>query len=295
MRILVIGRNGQLARELERLGAPSGSTLEFAARPQIDLAEPQTLAALVAERRPDLVINAAAYTAVDKAETEADLAHLVNAEGPGALARACAKAGAALVHVSTDYVFDGSKAGPYLETDPIAPVNAYGRSKAAGEAAVLQSGARAAVVRTAWVYSAEGANFVRTMLRLAETREELGVVADQRGRPTWARDLAEAVLALGARLVAEDEAARGVFHFSNGGEATWADFAEAIFEDSKARGGPSARVRRITTAEFPTPAARPANSRLDTAKFTTVTGLTPRPWREALGLCLDELVGPKAR
>lgn len=293
MRILAIGREGQLARALARLGVPAGNTLEFAGRPEIDLARPDTLAVLIADRRPDLVINAGAYTAVDKAESEEDQALLVNGAGPGALARACADAGAALVHVSTDYVFDGSKAEPYLETDPIAPLNAYGRSKAAGETAVLASGANAAVLRTAWVYSAHGANFVKTMLRLAADREEVGVVADQLGRPTWAADLAQAALTVGGILARADGRAGGIFHFSNSGEATWADFAEAVFEGSRARGGPSARVRRIATADFPTPAPRPANSRLDTAGFEQATGMAPRPWREALGLCLDELVGPK--
>ena len=292
MKILVIGRDGQLARELARLGAPAGDEISFAARPEVDLAAPETVAARIEGDQPDLVINAAAYTAVDKAESEPDVAMAVNATGPGALARACAATGASLVHISTDYVFDGTKTAPYVETDPVAPVNAYGRSKAEGEAAVLASGARAGVIRTAWVYSAHGANFVKTMLRLAGDREEVGVVADQLGRPTWAGDLARASLVLGAALAGGDERARGVFHFSNTEDATWADFAEAVFEGSARRGGPSARVRRIATADFPTPAPRPANSRLDTAKFAAVAGYAPPPWRSSLELCLDQLLVP---
>ena len=291
LRILVIGRDGQLARELARLSLPAGDELIFAARPEADLTRPETLVAAVAAHRPGLVINAGAYTAVDKAESDYAAAMAAYGTGPAALAWACAAAGAALVHVSTDYVFDGTKAGAYVETDPIAPLNAYGRSKAEGETGVLGSGANAAVIRTAWVYSAHGTNFVKTMLRLAETRDEVAVVADQLGRPTWAGDLARAALDIGVLLAAEDGRARGMFHFSGEGDATWADFAEAVFEGSARRGGPSARVRRITTAEFPTPAARPANSRLASAKFAGLAGYAPPPWRESLGPCLDELVG----
>jgi dTDP-4-dehydrorhamnose reductase len=175
-----------------------------------------------------------------------------------------------------------------VETDPIAPLGAYGRTKAEGEALVAASGARAAILRTSWVYSPFGANFVKTMLRLAESRDEVGVVADQLGRPTAAADLAEAVLAMGGRLLADDAAAQGVFHYAGEGEASWADFAEAVFDASARRGGPRPRVRPITTAEFPTPARRPVNSRLDTAKIEGL-GVRPRPWREALETCLDRL------
>jgi dTDP-4-dehydrorhamnose reductase len=245
-------------------------------------------AEVVRARRPDLVLIAAAYTAVDRAESEEETARLVNADAPGAIARACAETGAGLLHVSTDYVFDGAKPEPYVEEDPIAPASAYGRTKAEGEAAIRASGARAAIVRTSWVYSPFGANFVKTMLRLAESREEVGVVADQLGRPTAAADLAAALLELGLRMTRRDIAAEGLFHYAGAGDATWADFAEAVFAASAGRGGKQPRVRRIPTAEFPTPARRPANSRLDTAKIEGL-GVRPRPWREALEICLDRL------
>lgn len=284
--VLVIGKTGQLARELALADTPL--TLEFLGRDTLDLARPAEAAEVVRARRPTLVLIAAAYTAVDRAEAEEETARLVNAESPGAIARACVETGAGLLHVSTDYVFDGSKPEPYVEDDPIAPASAYGRTKAEGEAAIRASGARAAIVRTSWVYSPFGANFVKTMLRLAESRDEVGVVADQLGRPTAAADLAAALLELGSRMAARDVTAEGLFHYSGAGDATWADFAEAIFASSARRGGKTAAVRRITTAEFPTPARRPANSRLDTARIEGL-GVRPRPWREALEICLDRL------
>lgn len=261
----------------------------FLGREDLDLARPDDAAAAVEAARPDVVVIAAAYTAVDRAESEEALAHVVNAEAPGAIARACAGTGAALVHVSTDYVFDGTKPDPYVEADPVAPVSAYGRTKAAGERAVLDSGAPTAVIRTSWVYSPWGANFVKTMLRLARERDELRVVADQQGRPTSAADLADAVLAVAERLAAGDEAVRGLLHYAGGGDATWANFAEAIVAGAEARGGRAVPVRRIATAEFPTPAPRPANSRLDTAKINAL-GVASPPWRESLSRCLDELL-----
>ena len=287
-RVLVIGKTGQLARELAAASPPAGFQLEMLGRDQMDLSRPEDAAQAVRDRAPDLVLLAAAYTAVDKAETDEAAARLVNAEAPGAIARVCAELGAPLVHVSTDYVFDGSKPEPYGESDPIAPIGAYGRTKAEGEALIAASAARAAVLRTSWVYSPYGANFVKTMLRLAESRDEVSVVGDQLGRPTAAADLAAAVLAMGERLLQDEAAAEGVFHYSGAGDATWAEFAEAIFEGAARRGRPGARVRRITTAEFPTPARRPANSRLNTAKIEGL-GVPPRPWREALDICLDRL------
>ncbi len=237
------------------------------------------------------MINAAAYTAVDKAESEPDAAMALNRDGPAALARACADLDIPLVHISTDYVFDGTKPAPYVETDPKAPISVYGRSKSEGEDQIAASGARSAVIRTAGVYSSHGTNFLRTMLRLAETRDEIGVVADQVGRPTWAKDLAEASLAVAVRALDRDPAALGVFHYAGAGDASWADFAEAIFTNARARGAKAARVRRITTAEFPTPTKRPANSRLDTSKIEHELGLVPRDWRDACTLCLDDLLG----
>ena len=291
-RILVTGASGQLGVELQRAHLPANWTLLRPTRADLDLSETSRLARAIEALAPDAIINTAAYTAVDKAESEPDLAFALNRDAPEALAHAAARRGAPLVHLSTDYVFDGAKAGAYVETDARSPIGAYGRSKAAGEVAVLAAPARAAIVRTSWVFSAHRANFVKTMLRLGESNAEVRVVADQHGRPTAASDLAAACIALTERLLARDEAARGVFHFANAGDATWADFAEAIFAGAEARGRAPVRVRRIATAEFPTAAQRPANSRLDTTRFETALAITPRPWREALNECLDELLRP---
>jgi dTDP-4-dehydrorhamnose reductase len=227
---------------------------------------------------------------VDKAESEPDLAFALNRDAPAAMAEAARALGAALVHVSTDYVFNGEGERPYREDDPKAPLGTYGRSKSEGEDAVMRTGARAAIVRTSWVFSPHRANFVKTMLRLGETRDEVGVVADQHGRPTAARDLADACVHMGERLLKGEDAARGVFHFANAEDASWADFADAIFAGAARRGRKTVRVKRISTAEFPTPAKRPANSRLDTAKISALRGAEPRPWRAALEDCLDDLL-----
>ncbi len=284
MRVVVVGRSGQLATELVRLAAPSRVTLEAFGRDRFDQSNIAEIAANLGALRPDAVINAAGFTAVDAAETQADAAFALNRDGPAALARACADLGAPLVHLSTDYVFDGAKDGPYVEGDSKAPLNIYGRSKSEGEDAVLASGARAVVLRTSWVFASHGANFVRTMLRLSETRDEISVVADQRGRPTWARDLAQCCLGLAIRARDGDERVLGLLHFAGADDATWADFAEAIF----AGAGKATRVKRISTADYPTPARRPLNSRLDTAKIRAL-GFEPRSWRDALLLCLSEL------
>ena len=290
-KILVLGRSGQVARELDKLGAPPGFDLQFAGRERLDLgaADPRPL---LDEVRPAAVVNAAAYTAVDKAESEPEAAFALNRDAPAALARACAEAKIPLIHFSTDYVFDGTKPEPYVETDPVHPTGVYGASKAAGEAAVLAAGGPAIVLRTSWVYSAFGANFVKTMLRLAATRDEIGVVADQLGRPTWAEDCARGALRA-VRALLDGEIGRAErFHLSGEGDATWADFAEAIFAESAARGGPAARVRRIATADYPTPARRPANSRLDCAKLVRTLDFPLRPWRQSLSACFEELETP---
>jgi dTDP-4-dehydrorhamnose reductase len=291
--LLVLGGQGQVAREIGRVADRFGFAPTFAGRETVDLLTEDGLE-LLASTPPAAGSNAAAYTAVDKAEQEADAAFRLNRDIPRTWATACADAGVAFVHISTDYVFDGSKPTPYAEDDPIRPLGAYGESKAAGEAAVLAAGGDFAIVRTAWVYSAHGANFVRTMLRVAGQRDEVGVVDDQRGCPTWAGDVAEATLRLALRLRDSDRGARGVFHAAGEGEATWADFAEVIFAGSAARGGPAARVKRITTADYPTPARRPANSRLDSAKLERTLGWRPPPWRERLGPCLDQLLASAA-
>lgn len=282
--ILVIGRGGQLARALVRRGMARGVPLDVIGRPEIDLLTPETIAREIAVRRPSAVINPAAYTAVDKAEDDQEAARRINADAPEAMARAAAGVGSAFVQVSTDYVFAGDKDGAYVETDPVAPKGVYGATKLEGETRSLAANTRTIVLRTAWVYDATGANFVRTMLRLASLRDELGVVADQRGCPTFADDLADAALS-----VALNPVQGGVYHCAGAGETTWAGFAEEIFARSAARGGPSARVRHITTAEFPTRAKRPANSRLDCAKLAKDYGVGLRAWREALAACMDEI------
>ncbi|MDZ4690980.1 dTDP-4-dehydrorhamnose reductase [Terricaulis sp.] len=282
--ILVIGRNGQLARALVRRAAARGVAIEVLGRPEIDLMAPDSAAREISARKPSVVLNAAAYTAVDKAEDDAETAQQINANAPEAMARAAADVGAAFVQVSTDYVFAGDKDGAYVETDAVAPNGVYGATKLEGEQRSLAANARTIVMRTAWVYDASGANFVRTMLRLSSTRDELGVVADQRGCPTFADDLADAALS-----VALKPQRFGVYHCAGAGETTWADFAEEIFAQSRALGGPRAAVRKITTAEFPTRAKRPANSRLDCTKLARDYGVVMRPWREALSACMDEI------
>lgn len=283
--LLVLGRSGQLARALAGL-APK---LEFAAtclgRPEVELLQADA-GALIERHRPALMVNAAAYTAVDRAESEPEAAFALNAELPGRFARAAAAAGVPFLQVSTDYVFEGTQ-GPYREDDARNPLGVYGRSKAAGEDAVLEADGPSAVVRTSWVYAAGGANFVATMLRLAEGRETVRVVADQRGCPTPAEDVARACILLGAELLAGRAAAAGVFHAAGAGEASWADFAEAIFALSAVQGGPSARVERITTADYPTAARRPADSRLDCSRLERTLGWRPGPWRARL----EETIG----
>lgn len=287
--VLVVGETGQLARELARAAWAPGVEVTFAGRDIIDLARPETATAVVAAMKPGVVVNAAAYTAVDKAESEADQAFLVNRDGPAALARAAAAVGAPVIHVSTDYVFDGTKDGAYTEDDPVAPVSVYGRSKEAGERAVREAAERHVILRTAWVYSPFGNNFVKTMLRLGAEREELRVVADQRGCPTAAADIAAAIV----RLAGADHG-WGTYHYSGAGPTTWHGFAEAIFAGAAARGAKvPARVSAIGTADYPTPAVRPANSVLDCTRIDRVHGIVARNWREALEDCLDALIGPR--
>jgi dTDP-4-dehydrorhamnose reductase len=281
--ILVIGTGGQVARALQRRAAARGMRLATLGRPEIDLARPAEVRKQLEGRDFSLIINAAAYTAVDKAEDD-ERVFVVNGEGACALAEAAARRGAPIVHFSTDYVFAGDKQAPYVETDPTAPATAYGASKLLGELAVLDANPRAIVLRTAWVFDAAGANFVRTMLRLAKRRDEVSVVADQQGCPTLADDLADAALD-----IAQKPHRFGLYHCAGGGETNWAEFARDIFTQSHARGGPHAGVRPITTAEFPTRAKRPANSRLDCAKLAADYGVVLRPWREALSACMDEI------
>lgn len=293
MRIAVTGKTGQVVTSMiERAG--DGVTIIPLGRPEMDLADPATIAPALAAARADVVVSAAAYTAVDRAESEAEAAFAVNATGAGGVAAAASALGLPLIHISTDYVFDGSKSEAYCESDPVAPLGVYGASKLAGEQAVIEAAPDAVILRTAWVYSPFGANFVKTMLRLAETREELGVVADQIGNPTSALDIADTVLAIAQRLYGEPaQAPRGTFHMTGGGEASWADLAEAIFAISAECGGPTARVRRISTAEYPTPAARPANSRLDATRLYDTYGMRLPDWRASLASTVTRLVKQK--
>jgi len=285
--ILVFGRNGQVASELAALAPGRGLDLTLSGREDFDLMAGDP-GEHVRQHRPAAVINASAYTAVDAAETDPGPARRLNAEVPGELARACAELGIPFVHFSTDYVFDGSQDAPYLETDALAPLGVYGETKAEGEAAVQAAGGRWAVLRTSWVFSAHGGNFIKTMLRLARERDEVGVVADQSGRPTWARDAALAALAAVDVMTLSGEAV-GIAHVAGADDASWADLAEGVFSELDRRGARRPRLKRITTADFPTAARRPANSRLGALRPDALPGWNARPWAEALSACLDEI------
>ena len=289
--VLVTGASGQLGTELRRLTWPDDWQVTAIDVAELDLTDTTAIAARVAERPWAAIINGAAYTAVDRAESDVVAAWAINALAPAALAAACAKAAIPLVQVSTDYVFDGTKAGAWEPTDPVAPLGVYGASKLGGELAVRTSGARHAIVRTAWVVSAHGNNFVKTMLRLAADRNALRVVDDQHGSPTAAADLAAALATIAVRLADDPAAPTGSFHFSNAGPVSWAGFAREIFAQSAARGGPAANVEGIATSDYPTPARRPANSLLSHDAIGRAYGIAPRPWQSALGDILDELIG----
>lgn len=286
MRILISGRDGQVARSLAERG-PAIDWI-FAARPYCDLAEPGSFAAAIEAARPDLVINAAAYTAVDRAEDEEVLAHRINADAAGEGALAAANLNIPFVQLSTDYVFDGSGTRPWRENDPVAPLGAYGRSKAAGEAAVLSASPAHSVVRTSWLMGPFGHNFAKTMLRLAADRGAINVVADQHGCPTSTLDLADALIAFADHAVAGR--AGGIWHLAGQGVATWADLAEEIFAVSAAHGGPSAGVNGIATADYPTPATRPANSVLDGTKARETLGIALPNWRAGVPVFIPRLL-----
>jgi dTDP-4-dehydrorhamnose reductase len=293
MRLVVTGRHGQLATALAERAAGRGITLVGCGRPELDLERPATIAPALGALKPDIIVNAAAFTAVDLAESEPDRAHAINAAGAGAMAAAAATLGVPVIHISTDYVFDGSATKPYGESDAVAPLGVYGQSKLAGERAVMAACADHAILRTSWVFSATGQNFVRTMLRLAETRSEISVVADQIGRPTPADDLAEAVLGVAANLLAErgEPALRGIFHVGGTGDViSWAGFAEAIFAERGRRGASAVSVRPIGTADYPTPARRPAWSVLDGARLKEIHGIILPDWRIGLARCMDRLM-----
>lgn len=284
--ILVTGGTGQVASALAK--APG---VALAGRPDFDFDRPETIETAFRSVGPRLVVNAAAYTAVDAAETDAEAAYRANRDGPAMLARLCAGAGIPLIHISTDYAFDGAKPDPYVETDPVAPQGVYGASKLAGEQAVLATGCRAVILRTAWVYAPTGKNFLRTMLTVGKVRDRLTVVADQHGCPTTAADLADAILAIIRRL---DETGwrpeyQGIFHAAGTGATTWHGFAVAIFEEAARHGARVPEVAPILTADWPTPARRPANSRLDCARLRNVFGAALPPWRDSLARTVDEI------
>jgi dTDP-4-dehydrorhamnose reductase len=290
MRILVVGGSGQVGRALSKLAWPVGISAAAPAREELDLTDRSQVGAAVAAERWGAVINAAAYTAVDNAESDVETAWRVNALGPALLAAATRAAGVPLIHVSTDYVFDGEKEDFYVETDPTGPLGVYGASKLGGEAAVRTGNPRHVILRTAWLVSPHGSNFVKTMLRLAVQRPSLRVVDDQRGCPTSAADLAEALGAIAVRAAREAAAPGGTYHFVNTGEATWCSFAREIFAISASLGGPSAAVTPITTGDYPTPARRPRNSRLSTGKIGRDFGIVPRPWQAATTEVVTALV-----
>ncbi len=281
MKILLTGRDGQVGWELERTLGPLGEVIAFD-RQGLDLADPAHIVARVREAKPDVIVNAAAYTAVDKAESEPDVAMAVNGAAPGILAEEAKKLGALLVHYSTDYVFDGTKEGAYVETDTPNPLNAYGRTKLAGERAVVASGVDHLIFRTSWVYSNRGRNFLTTILRLAKEKPELRVVADQFGAPTWARDVATATALVLARRPAGAEIPSGIYHLTAAGRTTWYEFARRIVELAGLR----TVVTPIPGAEYPAAARRPRNSALDDTALRAAFGIALPAWHASLERCV---------
>ena len=289
--ILVTG-GGQVATALAALAA--GQTLLRAGRETVDFDRPDTIRPWLERTAPVLIVNAAAYTAVDRAESEPDAAWRANRDGPALLAAYCRDAGIPLIHISTDYVFDGSKGAPYVESDATAPTGVYGASKLAGERAVLASGARAIVLRTSWVYAASGRNFVLTMLNAARKTQQLRVVADQRGCPTAADDLASAILAIAAHLARDGwrDDLGGVYHAAGSGETTWHGLANAVFDAASGLGLPRPEVAAIATADWPTPARRPADSRLDCGKLAQTFDLRLPEWQNSVARTVSAILRP---
>jgi dTDP-4-dehydrorhamnose reductase len=288
--ILLFGGDGQLGREMVRVSAARAVPLAALSRAQADITDRAAVGNAIERHDPTLVVNAAGYTKVDLAETEADAAHRANAVGPGILAATCARAGVPLIHISTDYVFDGEKPGPYVEGDKIAPINVYGASKAAGEQAVRDAAPLHVIIRTSWIYGEFGQNFLKTMIQLAAKNDELRVVADQRGCPTSTPDLADAILAIAPQLLGA-KGISGTYHFAGSGATTWHGFASRIVAAQAPLTGRAPRVTPITTAEFPRPARRPANSELDCSLIARVFGVRGRPWTEDADAITQAVVG----
>ena len=292
MRIVVTGRHGQVAQALLERAPALNVEVHAVARPELDLARPAEVERTLIDLHPEIIVNAAAYTAVDRAESEPDLVWRVNALGAEAIARAAKRLGIPVIQLSTDYVFGGGLDRAYREDDPTDPLGVYGDSKLGAERAVAAATGNHVILRTAWVYSPFGSNFARTILALAGHRATISVVSDQLGSPTNALDLAEGIIAIARNLLDRTLATelRGVFHITGGGDTHWAGFATAILAASAAAGGPSARVLPIATSENPTAARRPANSRLDCTKLAAIHGVSLPQWRGSLGACVTRLL-----
>jgi dTDP-4-dehydrorhamnose reductase len=294
MRILLTGANGQVGWELSKRGRQRGLEVLALDRSDLDITNPVAVRREGNRSGVSLVVNAAGYTAVDQAESEPELAFAANRDGPAYLAIACGKAGIPLVHISTDYVFDGQKQGAYLETDPVSPLGVYGKSKAAGEVAVREHLPEHVIIRTSWVYGIHGHNFVKTMLRLGREREVVQVVADQYGCPTYAADLAETILKISARFLQGGQVQWGTYHYCGQGVTSWHGFAEAIFDLARKYGPLKVKqIEAVSTADYPTAAQRPANSVLDCSLFKSHFGFAPKPWYESLARMLDQILTGK--
>ena len=289
MRVMLFGPNGQVGRSFTRTAQAVGWTLVPVDRSRVDLTVAGEAAACIRAERPDAVVNAAAYTAVDKAESEIDTAERVNAGAPGEMARACGETGIPILHISTDFVFDGHKDGPYIETDPTGPLSAYGRTKLNGEDAVRSGTGRHVILRTAWVFSEFGGNFVKTMLRLGAERDQLGIVDDQRGCPTSAHGIAGAVKGVLSAWGSKGPDAFGTFHYCGDEAVTWYGFARAVFDHAGDRLPGPLTVKPIATADYPTPVERPKNSVLCCEKIADVYGIARNPWRDDLRTVVDRL------
>lgn len=292
MRIVVTGRDGQVAMALRERSIARDHEVVALGRPDFDLTHNRdVIAKAIIEQDPDAIISAAAYTAVDKAESDQALAQAINVDGARAVALAAAQLGVPLLHLSTDYVFDGAKSSPYVESDLTCPQSVYGSTKRDGEIAVLSACDNSAVLRTAWVYSPFGSNFVRTMLRVGAARDEINVVSDQVGNPSSALDIADGCFTIAENMARSGRAElRGIFHLAGSGAGSWADFAEEVFRVSGSLGGPNCRVRRIEAKDYPTPARRPANSRLDCSKLEHVHGVRLPVWQKSLATVVERLV-----
>jgi dTDP-4-dehydrorhamnose reductase len=291
IRIAVTGKQGQVARALAEAGSMLGLHVIAVGRPELDLLAPETIEPALTSAAPNIVVNAAAYTGVDQAEREPEKAAAINAAGAAGVAAAARKLGLPLIHLSSDYVFDGTKISPYVELDPVSPVGVYGASKLAGEQAVAAATRDHVILRTAWVYAPYGKNFVRTMIGLAQSRDEVRVVADQYGCPTYAPDIARAVVSIARNLLKcpSDPLLRGVFHFAGKGETSWADFAAAIFADLASKGFKRPALTYIPSSDYPTLAKRPLNSKLNCSKLASVHKVESPPWQDSLTICMKRL------